>query len=288
MNTTRGAALKAIKAQFVAAGLPDAAASAEWLLTDVLGTSRAQLYAFPEAEVSKEEAAALSDAANRRVAGEPLQYILGTASFFGLDLDVGPGVLIPRPETELLVERTLQRLPKGDRTVLDAGTGSGCIALALKHAHAGLSVYGIDVSPDALAIASRNALALNLGVAFERLDLLHEDAASLIRQLAGGPLDVLVSNPPYVPEAERESLDIHVREHEPALALFVEDDPLLFYRSLAKLAGQVVRPGGWLLTEVHTDYASDVARLYDSAGLENVRVLEDYTGRPRIVEGAVS
>lgn len=219
-------------------------------------------------------------------AGEPVQYVLEQASFCGIDVYVAPGVLIPRPETERLVQLALEHLHAnsenamrvGKPTVVDVCTGSGCIALAVKSLCADARVAAWDVSEAALQIAERNFLQHNLSVSASRMDLL--DASSWPAVEA----DVIVSNPPYIREAERAEMEAHVLDFEPDLALFVPDeDPLRFYRPLAALAQKSLRPSGMLLVECNTAYVDAVAQLFGEADFLNVRCYDDCFGLPRFV-----
>lgn len=263
-----------------AAGLANARRETEWLLAEALGTGRAQLYAYPERSVLPEARRAFERSLRRRLEGEPLQYILGYAEFYGMRLAVTPAVLIPRPETEQLVEKALRRLaPVSKPKVLDVGTGSGCIALAVAHERPGAVVHACDVSAEALAVARRNAQHLGLEVRFQQADVLGAEAAA---QLPGG-LDLLISNPPYIPDAERDTLSSEVRAHEPPSALFAGADPLVFYRALARLGGRLLKRGGWLLLEVHERYAKDVRDLLDGTAFDGAGTARDLAGRLRFV-----
>ena len=225
--------------------------------------------------------AQLADDRRRLLAGEPVQYVLGSAPFLDLDLEVGPGVLIPRPETEELVQLVVneQRAAPAPR-LLDVGTGSGCIAVALTHYLPGAMVLGLDVSAVALAIARRNGARYG-----NRVTWLEKDIFGLVsRETVGGGLDGLISNPPYVPRREQAELAPHVRDHEPALALFVpDDDPLKYYRRLTEVGRLTLRGGGRLYLETHTDYAVVIGDLLTGAGYHMGRVHDDFTGRPRFV-----
>lgn len=226
----------------------------------------------------------LGEIAARLASGEPVQYVLGRAAFCGLELEVTPATLIPRPETEELAARAAALAP---RRALDAGTGSGCIALALKHACPGCTVEGWDLSAEALDVARRNAARLGLDVRFRRRDLLEAAENAGFTGPYGAPeggLDLLVSNPPYVRLSERAAMAAHVVGHEPAMALFVpDDDALRFYRALARLGLALLARGGTLLVEANTALAAETASLFAAAGYADSTVLSDFTGRPRFV-----
>ena len=250
------------------------------MLEDLAGVSRVELYAQPRSLVPPDTLAALDAAVARRVAGEPLQYILGHTDFYGLRLRVTPAVLVPRPETEELVEAALAELAAQRAPwVLDVGTGSGAIAIAIKARQPDAEVFAADVSAAALAIARENAARHQLDVSFVEADALRPSFADAVPPA----FDLIVSNPPYVPDAERPTLQREVR-HEPDLALFVPDaDPLVFFRALAGHADRLLRPGGSLAVETHTDHAEGVRVLFESSGLVETRVLSDLSGRPRMV-----
>lgn len=176
---------------------------------------------------------------------QPIQYILGTTAFCELQLNVGPGVLIPRPETEELVHWILQEQDVQPLKVVDLCTGSGAIALALKAARPAWELTAVELSKEALVIANENAEQLDLAVDFIAADVLQDE-------LSGGPYDVMVSNPPYVRDSERSLMQTNVLEHEPEMALFVSDtDPFLFYKRIAALAAKHLKPGGSLYLEIN-------------------------------------
>jgi len=246
---------------------------------EAFGVPRVALLAHPDEPATDAEADALAAMLARRLEREPLQYVVGHADFFGLRLRVTPAVLIPRPETEELVEEALARLAGHEAPwVLDVGTGSGAIALAIKHRRPDAEVFACDVSEDALAVASDNADRLGLDVTLIQADALAPAFAD------GTPpcFDILVSNPPYVPDAERETLEPEVRDHEPPEALFTGEDPLVFYRALAGHADRLLKPGGLALFEAHADYAAAVEALLTEAGLAEAGRRRDLSGRERI------
>jgi release factor glutamine methyltransferase len=219
----------------------------------------------------------------RLLAHEPVQYVLGTAYFDDMALEVTPSTLIPRPETEELVHVISQE--QAGRTglrVLDVGTGSGCLAIALARRLPQARIMAVDISPEALAVAARNAAHYAPGVAFEQVDILQATPAGL----ASGSLDVLVSNPPYVRESERPEMRDNVLAWEPATALFVPDeDPLLFYRRLAGLGAELLAAGGGIYLEINEALGAETAALLAMHGFEDVRVLSDMFGKARMVRG---
>lgn len=209
--------------------------------------------------------------------GEPLQYVLGSVEFHGLRISVDPSVLIPRPETEELVDLIIRSRTQGPERIIDIGTGSGCIALALKRAFPKSDVLGIDISTDALATAEANARTNGLSIRWLEMDISNMDARL-------EPCDLVVSNPPYVPRSEASTLVANVREHEPHLALFVDDlDPLLFYRVIGQRSLKLLPRGGELWFEGHHAHTAEVGRLLESLGYADVRVLMDLSGSPRFI-----
>ena len=258
-------------------GAAEARAVVRFVFEHAFGWDQAQVEANRTTTLSESELLKVYTPLTRLRNGEPLQYVLGHVRFMGMDIGVAPGVLIPRPETEELVD-LIQRNGRTYARVLDIGTGSGCIALALKKHVPNAVVMGMDVSSDALSIARRNGEVLGLPVEWIQQDVLDPSAA------IPSQLDLIVSNPPYVPRSEEVSLDPHVRYHEPHLALFVEDaDPLLFYRVIAQRAWDLLVPSGELWFEGHYQYAEAVADMVKTQGYSNVRLLHDLSGSPRFI-----
>ncbi|MBM56133.1 MAG: protein-(glutamine-N5) methyltransferase, release factor-specific [Euryarchaeota archaeon] len=230
-------------------------------------------YRFPESELDQ-----LAVIAEEILVGRPIQYVLGKTWFCDLEMYIAEGALIPRPETEELVHKICSELNDEFRgEVLDVGTGSGCIALALKNANPMSDVIGIDVSDDALKIAKQNGQNLGLGVEFSKLDILSETPNS--------SFDVVVSNPPYILESERESMKSRVKDFEPNIALFVNCDPLLFYKRIVDLCCDgVLKSGGLLALECNRAFASDVAILIDKSPCFNkAEIITDLQGNERHV-----
>lgn len=282
---TRRALLDGAAQRLAAADRSAPRRTAEWLLAEVLGCDRAQLYAHPERAVVPGAAQKFETMVERRVQGEPLQHILGYASFRGLRLRVSPAVMVPRPETEVVVDRALACVEATDAPrVLDVGTGSGCIALALKHERPDAEVHACDVSPDALAVARNNAHEHQLDVHLFEADAL----ADAIPDEGPRDLDLLVSNPPYIPESEAGTLPPVVREYDPDVALFSGEDPLRFYWALVDWAQALCTPGGAVVFETHAAYADAVEALLRREGLMDVREEEDLSGRPRVAWGWIS
>ena len=205
---------------------------------------------------------------------EPLQYVVGHARFHGHQFKVTPAVLIPRPETEQLVDLIIDENPGSDLRVLDMGTGSGCIAISLARALKFAQVDALDVSRDALAVARENAAALKVKVRFFESNMLLPQPP--------GRYDIIVSNPPYVCWSEREAMDRNVKDYEPGQALFVPDnDPLLFYKAIVPYAAQSLERGGHLYLEINQRFGNEVKRLLEDNGFDEVRIIEDSYGKVR-------
>jgi len=262
---------------FAGRGLDAPRLDAELLLAATLGFDRVGLYVNFERPLQAGELAAYRERVRRRAGREPLAYILGQTEFWSLPLKVTPDVLIPRPETELLVEEALPRL-SGRQQVLDVGTGSGALAIALAHERQELTVTAIDISPAALAVAADNARSN--GVA-ERIRFVQHD----LGQLPPGPFDLIVANPPYIPSRELATLMPEVRDFEPQLALDGGVDGLDAYRALARQAGAILTAAGWLLVEVGSGQAAAVKELFAGAGLTESFAARDLAGIERVVGG---
>ena len=211
---------------------------------------------------------------------EPIQYILGETEFFDLKINVNPSVLIPRPETEELVQLILKSNIKKDGAILDIGTGSGCIALALKSKLINATVAGVDISDDALEVARRNAKKNNLKVVFFESDILNWESRNW------NQFDVIVSNPPYVKESERLQMRPNVLDYEPAGALFVPDnDPLIFYQRIVEFASQYLTPKGYLFFEINEYMDAEMTKLLKSFRFKNIETCNDINGKKRMIYG---
>lgn len=244
-----------------------------------LGDRTAPLLADPDREIDLDEATAATWA-RRLAAGEPLQYLLGETDFFGRTFRVDRRVLIPRPETEELVDR-IRRTAPAARRILDVGTGSGCIAVTLALELPAARVAAADLSEEALAVARENAARLGGAVDFRQADALHGLAGAFADD---GPFDLIVSNPPYVPESDRATMHPNVRDHEPALALFVPDeDPLRFYRAIAEAGRSLLRDGGLLWFEIYHEAGGALRELLAAKGYGQIEVLHDLQDKPRML-----
>jgi release factor glutamine methyltransferase len=275
---TTAAALREAASRLRAAGVREAEWDAGLLLRHVLGWSRADLVARSGEALPAEAAQRLDALVARRAAREPLQHLTGTQAFWRHEFLVTPEVLIPRPETELLVERALLLLPaEASLLVVDVGTGSGCLPLSIAAERPRARVLGLDLSPAALDVARRNAARLRLEA---RVEWREGDLLAPVAELHG-QIDVIVSNPPYVDPAD--PLEPEVRDHEPPLALFAPDEPLSVYRRLWPQAATALRPGGHALVEVGAGQAAAVAALAHGAGLVEIETWPDLQGIPRVV-----
>ena len=260
---------------------------AELLVARALGLTRADLLREPERELSADEAAESERLLRRRLAREPVAYILGHRAFRTIDLEVTPAVLIPRPDTETLVDVALEELrtvplagphPEDEPLAIDVGTGSGCIALALAAEDPFVHVLATDVDPDALAVARGNAARLGLA---RRVEFVLSD---LFQDVGERVVDLVVSNPPYIPADEYAALEPNVRDYEPRLALYGGTDGLDFYRRLIPGAALLLRAGGTLALEVGAGEADDVAGIIDAAGAyEMPERRSDLSGVIRVV-----
>lgn len=280
-------------------GPQEAKAITRMLLEDLFSLSFADILCGATEHLSDADTLRLQQSVARLLDSEPLQYVTGTAFFCGHPFHVAPGVLIPRPETEWMVDTAVGIATASAPRILDIGTGSGCIAtsisLALADRHCHTEAW--DISEDALRIAADNAERLGADVKFRRRDALRLEEDFPAEENQGGAealsdtnaaaesWDIIVSNPPYI--CNREAADMHanVLRHEPHLALFVPDtDPLLFYRAIARYAMRSLRKGGWLLFECNTLYAHDTAQMASDMGFAKSVVEDDCFGKPRFVK----
>jgi release factor glutamine methyltransferase len=252
---------------------------AETLLLHALNQNRAWLLAHWEDQAESAIQCFYDDLVARRQTGEPIQYITGSSEFFGLPFSVGPGVLIPRPETEHLVEEVIRLAGEWGTTPLriaDIGTGSGIIAVAVAHALPQAQISAIDCSAPALAIALENAQQNHLE---DRIQFVEGD---LLAPLAGQTFHIIASNPPYIPASESDSLSIEVREHEPHAALFAGVDGLTLYRRLIPAALDLLVPGGWLVLEIGYGQQPAIEQLLQSNSYHDIHFIPDYQGIPRV------
>lgn len=256
-------------------GVANARLESEWLLCSAMGLDRVGLYLQYDKPLNDSELAAYRAMVARRAKREPLQHILGNQEFCGLDYEVTPDVLIPRYDTEVLVSEAVTRHPDA-QSVLDIGTGSGCIAVSLQKLLVKASVTAIDISESALVVARRNAEKHCAEIEF----LL----GSLFAPVAGRRFDLIVSNPPYIPTADIEALDQEVRDYDPFAALDGGSDGLDIYRSLIPAAAQYLNQGGWLIVEIGIGQAKDVTKLFRQSGrYDEPDIVPDSGGIQRVV-----
>ena len=243
------------------------------LLEDQFQVSKSDILLHEENELDLD---LLANSLNRLLDFEPVQYLTGVAEFYGRKFQIGKGALIPRPETEELVELILREYKLEKPKILDVGVGSGCIAITLALETNG-EVYGTDVSEKALAIASKNGEKLNADVVFISHNILEG-------QLPVNDLDILVSNPPYIPESDKMEMHSNVLDYEPMEALFVSNnDPLIFYRKIGEEGKRALKKGGKLYFEIHERFGSEVKNLLDNMGYQRVTIHQDMQGKDRMV-----
>jgi release factor glutamine methyltransferase len=267
------------------ASVPAGRREIEWLLQEADSCKRIDLVAEADAPVDEEAEKRFFSFVSRRLAREPVQYILGYTEFFGVRLRVDPSVLIPRPETELLVEFALSSLKDmSNSIVLDVGTGSGCIAIALKKGLPDTTVVGIDVSPKALGLARLNASDVGVDVEWIEADMHDPDlVVDLTRRFGLASVDIIVSNPPYVPPGDRISLEPEVVRFEPEIALFTGDDIAEPYRALGNLGLEVLSESGFLVLEIHADHAKEIRDTLRKVGYHSIDIFQDLAGRDRMI-----
>jgi release factor glutamine methyltransferase len=270
-------ARKRLRSRLASAGIDTAALEADWLLQSALGVSRAALLTHGTRTLLPKETDLLRDWSLRRAGREPLQYILGETGFYGRTFRVVPGVLIPRPETEHLVEAALQFLPTKAR-VLEIGVGSGCIACTINLERPDVDVRAVDISEAALLQARDNATRLGARVVCSQQDVFEAWDPE------PGPLDLLISNPPYVPDEDEETLGPELL-HEPSEALFVRGETLRFVRRLGEIGIGFLAPGGRLMIETHSPDAKLGANELVRLGYRDVHIIDDLAGLPRVLVG---
>lgn len=247
-----------------------------WLLEHHLGWKRTRI--LDEADESTFPPNIFKDF-ERLKTGEPIQYIMGKGPFYGRDFLVSPATLIPRNETEELVHMIIKENPKAGLRILDIGTGTGCIPISLALEMKAPEIFAVDLSEEALKIAVQNAEALGAKVTFSIIDILTQTPDV-------SDLNILVSNPPYIPELEKTQMHKNVLDFEPGLALFVSnEDPLIFYSTIAKKGKHLLKSGGKLYFEINEKFGNEVAELMQSLGYSDVQVLKDLNGKERIAVG---
>lgn len=280
---TVGTALRRGASLLAAAAVADARLDAELLLADQLGRRRLDLYCHPDDELTPSMMARFAEAIRRRAAGEPLQYVRGWVEFDDLRIDVAPGVLIPRPETELLVRQAAAHLSAAATSrprFVDVGTGSGCVAIALARAVGAAAGLAVDCSAQALAVARRNLARHGLGA---RVQLLRGDLCEAVARRADQSIDLIVANLPYVPTAAIGALEAHVRDWEPRIALDGGPDGLALIERLLRAAGSLLSPRGRLMLEIGAAQSPRVAAMARAYGWAVQSIVADIAGIDRVM-----
>ena len=246
------------------------------IATELLGVSQMAFYLKDDITLTAEQQTLLENAIERLKKQEPIQYILGYSDFCGLRFKVTPATLIPRPETSELVEWIASEAT-GNESILDIGTGSGCIAISLAHKLLQSKVTAWDISPDAIAVATENCKANGCAVAFEEVDILAYEPTDK-------QFDIIVSNPPYIKENEKSAMHSNVLDWEPHTALFVPDsDPLLFYRTIAKKGLTLLKPGGRLYFEINRAHGKETMEMLESLGYTEIELRKDFAENDRMI-----
>jgi len=251
------------------------------LLDKIANIDRNQFYGCKDMKIPENTAQKLIDAVHRLSQNEPVQYIIGETDFYGTSIIVRPGVLIPRPETEELVDIIVKKYNTGkELNIIDFCTGSGCIAIALSKNLDVELVKGYELSDEALKIARENIIKNDASVVLEKADVLN----LIVKDDLKETVDLIVSNPPYVCKSEIESMEARVYDHEPKMALFVEDDnPLIFYEAIAKSGLILLKQGGEIYFEINCELGNETSGLLKSLGYVNLVVINDLSGKPRFV-----
>ena len=258
--------------------LNEATVITDWVFESIAGIKRFDIIKDPDQQLHHSKIEKIQLALASLLEQKPVQYVLGEAWFYNMKLKVNEFVLIPRPETEELVQLVLSESLSSTTTILDIGTGSGCIAIALKKNITDAIVTAIDVSNEALLVAKENAATQNIAIQFLRVDFLDEAQWPVLPRY-----DIIISNPPYIPVSEKDKLDINVTAFEPHQALFVPDNsPLLFYKKIAEFASTHLNPGGKIFMEAHEDFANETAALFLEQ-FKTVTIKKDVFGKERMV-----
>ncbi len=276
---------KQTKDELCSAGVPEAEENARLLLEEYYGLKRIDLLADPERAVDESKHDEFREALERRKNREPIQHILGKTVFMGLEFKITQDVLIPRPDTEILVEEVLKNLNDGNR-ILDLCTGSGCILISLLKYSNGTEGVGVDISPAALGIANDNAKSI-LG---ERAEFICGDLFEPVEEMApeDSKFDIIVSNPPYIKTDVIKTLEPEVKDHEPMIALDGLNNGLYFYEKIIPEAPKYLSPGGMMFFEIGYDQGEAVRGLMEKEGYVDVNVVKDYSGLDRVVYGTKS
>jgi release factor glutamine methyltransferase len=256
------------------------------VLAEITGASSARIKAFPELEISAEQSEKINNILSRLKTGEPVQYILGHTEFYGLPFKVNPSVLIPRPETEELVDWIISSVGSSQLAAgnsLDIGTGSGCIAISLKKILANAEVSAIDISAEALKTAKENADLNDVTINFIKEDILNLTNQSPITD----NYSLIISNPPYVTLEDKKKMHANVTDFEPHNALFVpENDPLIFYKAIADFAIEHLEESGLLFFEINESYGEEIVELLESKSFNNIELRKDMSRKSRMIKAA--
>jgi release factor glutamine methyltransferase len=256
-------------------------------IAEIAGTSSAKIKAFPELELPLEHLEAINQILSQLKTGKPIQYILGHTEFYGLTFKVNPSVLIPRPETEELVEWIISSAGIGHQAlgnILDIGTGSGCIAITLKKHLNEAQVSAVDISAEALKTAKENAELNDVNINYIQADILN-----IKYEIDNAKFDIIVSNPPYVTLYDKKQMHTNVTDFEPHSALFVpEDDPLIFYRVIADFASTNLKKGGLLFFEINENYGEQIIELFSRKSFKNIELRKDMSGKDRMLKANFS
>jgi len=252
------------------------------LLDEIFGITRTDLIVNSSWEVSKDQQKRLENLLSRLITNEPIQYVLGKADFYNRSFHVNQNVLIPRRETEELVDLIIKENNKPNLKLLDVGTGSGCIPITLQLELKNAVVEAVDISDLAIEVAQGNATQLNSNIRFYKMD-------ALSKWTLKNQYDIIVSNPPYVTISEKEKMEQHVLAYEPHLALFVENDnPIIFYNAIIKGACSTLRPNGKLYFEINEALGKEVKYKMEQEGFTDVEIIKDMQGKERIVKGQLN
>ncbi len=252
------------------------------LLSNITGFSKIEIILNKNTNFSDVQRAMLNSFLNKLKIHTPIQYIIGKTEFYGFPFLVSDGVLIPRPETEELIEWICESKDKNHEvSMLDIGTGSGCIAVTLARLFPKIRVSAFDISDDALKIATQNAELNKVNVDFQKVDILIADHHTTL----SSQWDLIVSNPPYIPKSEKSEIQANVLDHEPHIALFVPDtDPLIFYRKIIEFALKHLKTGGYIFFETHRDWAKEIIKLLEINGFSDVQLRKDLSGNDRMIK----
>ncbi len=255
------------------------------LFSDFANLNKPDVVLYPEKTVSESELLKIHFAVKDLLNNKPVQYILGYTEFYDLKFEVNTDVLIPRPETEELVDLVIkENISKQGIDILDIGTGSGCIAISIKKHIPGAKVTAIDISAGALNVAKRNAEKNNLETDFRQIDFLDERSREKLSEF-----DIIVSNPPYVRKLEKERMKKNVLDYEPDIALFIDDDdPFVFYNAIAEFAKYHLKENGKVYCEINQYLGEDTADIFIAAGFNEVEVIDDINGNARILKALMS